>query len=189
MTTTTEADSGGWHYYQVPRQEFYEELQSLLADFSDLLLEDPQGAQKIDGEIYNDWFFCGFGGNEDSFHVTLWPAYLPIYEAFEEKEISEADYRAQCWPNTNCQPVAIHLGAADVVIELAEDEQAVKELAHSFAEFAGIELVDDWDEGTDEADDAADDEPDDESGASVEGAAATDPAPAASPADGGVADV
>ena len=41
------------------------------------------------------------------------------------------------------------------MIELAEDEQAVKELAHSFAEFAGIELVDDWDEGSDEEDEEA----------------------------------
>ncbi len=180
MTTTTVADEGGWQYYQVPRQEFYEELQSLLADFSDMLLEDPLGAQKIDGELYNDWFYCGYGGNEDSFHVTLWPAYLPVYEAFEEKEISEPEYRAQCWPNTNCQPVAIHLGAADAVIELAEDEQAVKELAHSFAEFAGIELVDDWDEGEDE--DATDEEP-----AAHDAATAADPtAPAP---DGGVADV
>ncbi len=187
MTTTITADEGGWQYYQVPRQEFYEELQSLLADFSDMLMEDPQGAQKIDGEIYNDWFFCGYGGNEDSFHVTLWPAYLPIYEAFEEKEISEEEYRAQCWPNTNCQPVAIHLGTADVVIELAEDEQAVKELAHSFAEFAGIELVDDWDEGSDEEDE--EDAEDAETDATADAAAPTAEDTAAPALDGGVADV
>ena len=73
-------------------------LGAALADFSDLLMEDAEGAKKLDGEIYNDWFYCGYGGDEDSFRISLWPAYLPVYEAFEEGEISEEEYRAQCWP-------------------------------------------------------------------------------------------
>jgi hypothetical protein len=71
---------------------------------------------------------------------------------FRGKEISEEEYLAQCWPNTGPNPVTIYLGQADAVIELAEDEKAVQELATSFAEFAGIELVDDWDAGDDEDD-------------------------------------
>ncbi|MGI8587646.1 MAG: hypothetical protein ACR2M0_08175 [Chloroflexia bacterium] len=136
---------GGWEYYQVPRTEFYDELGALLGEFSDMLMEDPQGARKLDQDPYNDWFYCGFGGEEDTFRVSLWPAYLPVVEAYEEREISEAEFRAQCWPKTGTQPVTIFLGEADAVIELAEDETAVQELANSFADFAGITLVDDWD--------------------------------------------
>ncbi|HMA33001.1 MAG TPA: hypothetical protein VKY74_00870 [Chloroflexia bacterium] len=139
-------EDGGWKYYEVPRSEFYEELGAVLAEFSDLLLEDPQGARKLDQDPYNDWFYCGYGGDEDSFRVSLWPAYLPVVEAYEEQQIDEAEFRSQCWPKTGMLPVTIHLGAADAVIELAEDELAIQELANSFADFAGIQLVDDWDD-------------------------------------------
>ncbi len=137
---------GGWRHDQVPRQEFYEELGGVLAEFSDIVLEDAKGAQKLDREPYNDWFYCGFGGNEEAFRVSLWPAYLPVVEAYEEGEIPLKEFRAQCWPLSGTEPVTIYLGPADDVIALAEDEAAVKELADQFAALAGIELVDDWED-------------------------------------------
>jgi len=55
-----------------------------------------------------------------------------------------------CWPRSQGQPILIYLGGPDAVIELAEDEKSTAELAQSFADLAGIVLVDDWDEGEDE---------------------------------------
>src|SRR5262249_17433702 len=136
-------DEGGWQYYQVPRSEFYEELGGALGELSDLLMEDPQGARQLDGEPVNDWFYCGYGGNEDSFRVSLWPAYGPVVEAYEAGEITLKEYRAQCWPRSRTDAVTVYLGAADDVIQLAEDESAVRDLADQIAAEAGIELVDD----------------------------------------------
>src|SRR5947209_16352558 len=123
-----QGDAGGWAYYQVPRSEFYEELAGVLSEFSDLLMEDPKAATRFDKDPYNDWFYCGFGGNEDSFRVSLWPAYLPVVEAYEEGEIPLSEYRAQCWPLSRTEPVTVYLGTADDVIALAEDEAAVHDL-------------------------------------------------------------
>ena len=44
----------------------------------------------------------------------------------------------------------IYLGGGDDVIEIAEDDTSTQELGNSFAELAGITLVDDWDAGEDE---------------------------------------
>jgi hypothetical protein len=52
-------------------------------------------------------------------------------------------------------PITIYIGDGDAVIELAEDEKSTQELADSFAELAGIVLVDDWDEGDEEAGEGA----------------------------------
>jgi hypothetical protein len=141
-----QTNEGGWQYYQVPRSEFYEELGAVLAEFSDLLMEDPKGAQKFDHDPYNDWFYCGYGGNEEAFRVSLWPAYLPVVEAYEEGQLTLKEYRAQCWPASRTEPVTVYLGRADDVIGLAEDETAVHDLAAQMAAEAGIELVDDWDD-------------------------------------------
>ncbi len=144
--------AGGWDYYQIPRTEFYEELGALLRELSDAVMDDPAAARAAEDEPFNDWFYCGYGGNEEAFRVSLWPAYLPIVEAYEEGEIPLKEYRAQCWPRSRTDAVTVYLGAADDVIQLAEDEAAVQGLADQMAELAGIELVDDWEDvGADDA--------------------------------------
>jgi hypothetical protein len=145
MAESTE-EAGGWKHYQLPRSEFYDDLGAVLAEFSDFLMEDPKGAQKLDQDPYNDWFYCGYGGDEEAFRVSLWPAYLPDYEAYQEGEIDEAEFRRRAWPKSGIEPVTVYLGEADAVIELAEDENEIKRLADSLADFAGIELVDDWED-------------------------------------------
>jgi hypothetical protein len=139
-------EQGGWKYYQIPRSEFYEELSSVLSEFSDFVLDDPIAATKLDQDIYNDWFYCGYDSSEGSFRVSLWPAYLPVYEGYQEGEISEEEFKSQCWPKSGTEPVTVHVGGSDDVIEIAEDPQQTRQLADSLAEFAGIELVDDWDD-------------------------------------------
>jgi len=150
MTTPSNGtDDGGWAYNEVPREEFAEELAAILTDLAELIYDNPQTARGASGDLQNDWFFAGFGGAEDNFHVGLWPAYRPFLAGHEEGEVSDAEYAQMVWPNTGGQPINIYLGGPDQVIELAEDETSTQELAASFAELAGIVLVDDWDAGED----------------------------------------
>ena len=65
-------------------------------------------------------------------------------------EIDDEEYAQMCWPSSAGMPITIYIGDGDAVIELAEDEKSTQELADSFAELAGIVLVDDWDEGDEE---------------------------------------
>ena len=139
---------GGWKYYQLPRSEFYEELSAVLAEFSDFLLEDPEGARKLDQDPYNDWFYCGYGGDEEAFRVSLWPAYLPDLRGVSGgRDRRRRSSDASAGPRAGIEPVTVYLGEADDVIELAEDEKrSPAQLADSLADFAGIELVDDWED-------------------------------------------
>ena len=146
-TGSNGAGEGGWAYHEVPRSEFYEELAALLEALTERVYDNPETARSPDEEIGNDWFFAGFGGAEDNFYVGLWPAYRPFIEGREAGEISAAEYTRMCWPRSDGQPVMIYIGDADAVIEVAEDDTSIEELANSFAELAGIELVDDWDAG------------------------------------------
>lgn len=145
-------DDGGWAYNEVPRDEFYDELGGLLTQMAELVDDDPQGAPEASEELQNDWFYAGYGGAEDNYYVGLWPAYRPFVAGHETGEVSDAEYAQMCWPKSNGHSVLIYLGGADAVTELAEDETSTQELAHSFAELAGITLVDDWDGGEDEDD-------------------------------------
>jgi hypothetical protein len=149
------ASDGGWAYNEVPREEFYEALGEVLIDLAEVLYDEPQNARAASGEIMNDWFFAGFGGAEESFYVGLWPAYRPFMGGHETGEISDTEYRQMCWPLSQGQPVMIYLGGGDDVIEIAEDDTSTQELGNSFAELAGITLVDDWDPGEDEEGDEA----------------------------------
>jgi hypothetical protein len=155
---TNGAEDGGWAYDEVPREEFYEELSAILVDLAELIYEDPKTAPQSSNVIMSDWFFAGFGGAEDNFYVGLWPAYRPFMDGHETGEVSDAEYSRMCWPKSQGQPIMIYLGNGDDVLEIAEDDTATQELGNSFAELAGITLVDDWDAGDEDADDEGDDE-------------------------------
>jgi hypothetical protein len=144
------SDSGGWGYHEVPREEFYEELSAVLTEMAELIYDQPKSARQASEEIQNDWFFAGWGGAEDNYRVSLWPAYRPYMEAHEAGEIDDAEYAQMCWPKSNGMPITIYIGDGDAVVELAEDDKSTQEVADSFAELAGIVLVDDWDEGDEE---------------------------------------
>src|SRR5215210_3064326 len=143
----TRSDEGGWKHYELPRSEYYAALEEVLAEFSEFLLDDPEAARKLDHYPYNDWFFGGYGGGEDAFYLGLWPAELATVELYENGEISMKEFRAECWPKSNCQELKVYVGDADAIIELAEDEAAARQFADSLAELAGIMLVEDWDPG------------------------------------------
>ncbi len=143
----TPGDNGGWGYHEVPREEFYDELSDLLTALAEVIYENPKTARQTSEDLGNDWFFAGWGGAEDHYRISLWPAYRPYIEGHENGEIDDAEYTQMCWPNSTGMPITIYIGDGDTIIELAEDEKSTEELAASFAELAGIVLVDDWDEG------------------------------------------